>query len=132
VILITDGEETCAGDPAAAILALQRNGVSVRVNIVGFAINDARLARRFEIWAGAGNGRYFDAKDAKGLSKAVAQALAPAFEALDAEGRVLAKGFVGGEPVKLLPGTYTVRIGGSSGPTKSATVQPKLTETVTF
>jgi hypothetical protein len=132
VILITDGEETCGGDPAAAILALQQSGVSVRVNIVGFAVDDKRLAASFKLWAGAGNGRYFDAKDAKGLTKAVSEALAPMFEVLAPDGRVVAKGFVGAGPVKLLPGAYTVRIGGSNGSTKSATVQAKLTKTVTF
>jgi von Willebrand factor type A domain-containing protein len=132
VILITDGEETCGGDPAAAILGLQQKGVGVRVNIVGFAIDDAKLAASFKVWASAGEGRYFDAKDARGLSKAVSQALAPAFEVLAADGRRVTQGFVAAEPVKLPPGTYTVRIGGSNGPTRSATVQPRLTETVTF
>lgn len=33
VVLITDGEETCDGDPAAVIEALQTSGIDARVNI---------------------------------------------------------------------------------------------------
>ena len=47
VILLTDGEETCDGDPAAAIEALGEQGVDVRVNIVGFAIDDEALKDEF-------------------------------------------------------------------------------------
>ena len=69
VIVLTDGEETCGGDPAAAIEKLQQAGVSTRVNIVGFAIDDAELAVTFRHWSEAGNGSYFDAKDAAGLTQ---------------------------------------------------------------
>ena len=75
VILLTDGEETCGGDPAAAIEKLKAAGVTVRVNIVGFAIDDAKLATTFRHWASAGNGMFFDAKDAAGLGKALADSL---------------------------------------------------------
>jgi hypothetical protein len=44
VILITDGEETCDGDPTAAISTLRGKSVDLRVNIVGYAIDDASLA----------------------------------------------------------------------------------------
>lgn len=47
VVLLTDGEETCGGDPAAAIAALTKAGTTVRVNIVGFAIEDPKLAVTF-------------------------------------------------------------------------------------
>ena len=46
VILLTDGEETCGGDAAAAIEKLKKSGVGLRVNIVGFAIDD-RPARGY-------------------------------------------------------------------------------------
>src|SRR5690606_32861851 len=45
VVLVTDGEETCDGDPAEAIRALADSGVDVRVNIAGFAIADPVLAQ---------------------------------------------------------------------------------------
>ncbi|HQY31966.1 MAG TPA: VWA domain-containing protein, partial [Thermomicrobiales bacterium] len=50
VILVTDGEETCDGDPAKAIRDLRAQGVDVQVNIVGFALDDDALRAQFADW----------------------------------------------------------------------------------
>ena len=108
VILLTDGEETCGGDPAAAIEKLKKSGTSVRVNIVGLAIDDAQLAATFRHWADAGSGTYFDAQGAAALNEAMAKAMRPSFEVVDAQGAVVGEGLAGGEPVRVMPGNYTV------------------------
>ncbi len=105
MVLLTDGEETCDGDPAAEIEKLQKAGLGVRVSIVGFAIEEANLALTFRQWAKAGNGAFFEAKDAAGLNNALAQAMRPGFEVVDAKGAVLAEGVAGGEAVSVMPGT---------------------------
>ncbi len=51
VILVTDGQETCGGNPAKAIQKLAASGVDVRVNIVGFAVDDQKVAATFDLWA---------------------------------------------------------------------------------
>ncbi|MBL8264750.1 vWA domain-containing protein [Steroidobacter sp.] len=130
VVLLTDGEETCGGDPAAAIAALNKAGTTVRVNIVGFAIEDPKLAVTFSHWASLGNGSYFDAKDAAGLSNALTQSLRSSFEVVTAQGQVVASGVTGSEAVSVLPGTYTVRIKGQSSRAQSVTIEPKATATV--
>ncbi|WP_159086997.1 VWA domain-containing protein [Loktanella sp. Alg231-35] len=79
IVLVTDGEETCDGDPQAAIAAIRASGFDVRVNIVGFAIDDAALAATFADWARAGGGTYFEARDSAALDAAVDRALTPAF-----------------------------------------------------
>jgi hypothetical protein len=112
IILLTDGEETCGGDPAAAIEKLKKAGATVRVNIVGLAIDDASLAATFKHWADAGSGAYFDAQGAAALNDAMAKAMRPSFEVVDAQGAVVAEGLAGGEPVRVLPGAYTVRLAG--------------------
>ncbi len=128
VILLTDGEETCGGDPAAAIEKLKKSGVGLRVNIVGFAIDDARLAATFRHWADAGGGLFFDARDAAGLDKALSQSIQPAVELVDAQGKVVAQGLAGDAPLKAMPGSYTVRLKGLAG--KGQAVVVKATETV--
>jgi hypothetical protein len=110
VVLVTDGEETCDGDPAAAIAALVASGIAVRVNIVGFAIDDPALQAQFAEWAQLGNGQYIDAGNAEELNAAVAQAVAPTYDVVDGSGTVVASGQVGGEAVSLPPGTYQVVI----------------------
>ncbi len=108
VVLVTDGEETCDGDPAAAIRELAAGGFDVRVNIVGFAIDELMLKEEFEGWARLGGGRYLDAADGAGLRNAVRGAIRPSFEAL-AGGEVVAGGTVDGDAVELPVGEYRVR-----------------------
>ena len=61
IVLVTDGEETCDGDPAAAIAGLRAQGHNLRVSIVGYAIDDDGLRDTFARWAKLGGGEYFDA-----------------------------------------------------------------------
>ncbi|MDY6948385.1 MAG: VWA domain-containing protein [Pseudomonadota bacterium] len=130
VVLLTDGEETCGGDPAAAIAALTKAGTTVRVNIVGFAIEDPKLAVTFSHWASLGNGTYFDAKDAAGLGKALGESLHASFEVVTPQGQVVANGVTGGEAVSVMPGTYNVRIKGQTSRARAVTIEPKATATV--
>lgn len=130
VVLLTDGEETCGGDPAAAIAALTKAGTTVRVNIVGFAIEDPKLAVTFSHWASLGNGSYFDAKDAAGLSNALTQSMRPSFDVVNPQGQVISTGVTGGDAVSVMPGNYSVRIKGQTSRAQSVTIESKATATV--
>jgi hypothetical protein len=132
IVLITDGEETCGGDPAAAIERLRKSGIGTRVSIVGFALEDQTLASTFRRWSDAGGGAFFDAKDAAGLDKALTEAMRPGFEVLNAQGQVLASGVVGGEAVSVPAGSHSVRIKGRTSATKPVVVKPKETVNVAF
>ena len=110
MLLITDGEETCDGDPAEAIESLKEQGIDVRINIIGFAIDDEGLKGEFERWADLGGGRYFDAQDAEELAASVQQALRPKFQVLDATGSVLTSGTAGEDTLSLPVGTYTIKV----------------------
>jgi Mg-chelatase subunit ChlD len=108
VVLISDGEETCGGDPAAAVRAIRAKGIDARVNIVGFGLSDKRLKKAMQGWARLGKGDYFDARDSRQLARAVAAAVSAPYRVLDADGNEVAAGTVGGAPVKVPPGTYSV------------------------
>jgi hypothetical protein len=132
IILVTDGEETCDGDPAAAIEMLKKSGATVRVNIVGFAVDEAAIAATFRRWTDAGNGLYFEAKDAASLKRALSQAVRPAFEVLDPQGQLIASALAGGDPGPVAPGTYSVRLKGQNAASQKITVREKETVTVPF
>jgi hypothetical protein len=132
VILLTDGEETCGGDPAAAIEKLRKACKMVRVNIVGLAIDDAKLAETFKHWADAGGGAYFDAKGATALNDAMAKAMRPTFEVVDAQGAVVADGLAGGDAVRVMPGNYTVRLAGRKSASQAVTVRAKEKASLKF
>jgi len=110
VILVTDGEETCDGDPAKAIRDLKAQGFDVQINIVGFALDDDALRAQFADWAQLGGGAYYDATNATELSQAIAKVAQAPFKVLDSAGNVVATGTVGGDPIDLPPGTYTVDV----------------------
>jgi hypothetical protein len=108
VVLVTDGEETCDGDAATAIAALVDSGIDVRVNIVGFAIDDPLLQETFAEWAALGNGSYFDAANASELNAAIALAVQPSYDIMDANGSLIASSQAGSPPVMVPPGTYQI------------------------
>lgn len=110
VVLVTDGEETCNGDPAQVIRDLRSQGYDVRVNIVGFDVADPALQALFQEWAKLGGGVYINAADAAELGKAVVQAVRPAYRITDASGNVIATGVVGGDPVAVPAGIYAVDV----------------------
>lgn len=132
VVLITDGEETCGGDPAAEIEKLRQSGIGTRVSIVGFALDDPQLASAFRRWSDLGGGAYFDAKDAAGLDRSLTAALRPGFEVVNAQGQVLASGVVGGEAVSVPAGNHSVRIKGRTDGAQAVVVKPKETASVTL
>jgi hypothetical protein len=110
VVLVTDGEETCGGNPQRAIRELVNQGIDVRVNIVGFAVDDEGLKEQFEEWARIGGGRFFAAAGADELGEAIAAALQPPFEVRDTASAVIGSGVVDGDAVRVPPGTYAVEI----------------------
>ena len=113
VVLVTDGEETCGGNPKAAIQALRAGGMDVRVNIVGFAVDEVVLKETFREWARLGNGGYFDAQNGEQLKSALVATLRPSYQLL-AGTKVVASGTVNGDPVEVPAGKYQVRVLGAA------------------
>ncbi|MFZ5657895.1 MAG: VWA domain-containing protein [Pseudomonadota bacterium] len=66
VYLVSDGEETCGGDPAAAARALRESGIAVTVNVIGFGV-DGKAAAQLRPIAAAGGGEYLAADTASAL-----------------------------------------------------------------
>ena len=110
VILLTDGEESCDGDPDAAIEELREKGLDLRLNIVGLAIDDAALKTAFARWAASGGGQYFDTGSGEQLGAALRDAMLPKFQVIDASDTVIATGSAGGKAVDVPVGTYRVRV----------------------
>jgi hypothetical protein len=71
VILLTDGTETCGGDPVAAASALRSAGFPVHV--IGFAIDAGSRAQLDAIAAAGGTGSAIFVDDSAALSAAIAR-----------------------------------------------------------
>lgn len=72
VVLISDGKETCGGDPCAVVRELLEHGVKATVHVVGFDVSPEEREQLMCI-AEAGNGRYFPADNASELNEALAE-----------------------------------------------------------
>ncbi len=76
IVLVTDGEESCGGDPCAVSARLQAQGLFLKPYVVGFALNEKQAALVRCI------GDYFAASDTASLRQAMstimARAIAPA------------------------------------------------------
>ena len=80
IILVSDGIETCGGDPCAVAAALRKSGAGLVAHVVGFDLNDS-ARRQLQCIATNTGGAYFDARDAEGLGKALQQAVETAKDA---------------------------------------------------
>jgi len=107
VILVTDGEESCGGDPAAAAAALRASG-STTIAIVSLGLDEAGLAA-FEALAEEVGATYVDVTSFEELRLALADALRPVYEVYGPGGDLVATGRVG-EAVELPMGVYEVRV----------------------
>jgi Mg-chelatase subunit ChlD len=75
IILVSDGEETCGGDPCALAEALKASDVQVTIHVVGYAV-DQVTQEQLQCIASVSGGTYHDAQDASGLLEALQQAMA--------------------------------------------------------
>ena len=118
-------------NPSGAIVVNNHGNQSFMITPnVGFAIDDPKLATTFRHWAASGSGMFFDAKDAAGLGKAMADSLQPGYEIVDAKGTVVAEGIAGGEPALVPAGNYSVRLRGQRAKAQPVVVKPKETASV--
>jgi hypothetical protein len=133
VILITDGEETCDGDPAQVITSLRDQGLDIQVSIVGFAIDDDALRAEFEQWAKLGGGSYFNADSADELLRSLRTVISGPYRVLDSNGKEAGRGVIGGVEVVLPPGTYRVEtLGASPRVIENVVIEPEEVTEVAF
>jgi len=69
IVLLTDGIETCGGDPRQAAATLRKLGMKVDFYVIGFDLA-ARQVKSIKAIAEAGGGTFLNAKDSDKLEKA--------------------------------------------------------------
>ncbi|MFQ6094235.1 MAG: VWA domain-containing protein, partial [bacterium] len=132
-ILISDGIESCDGDVDAVRTALKDVGLDLQVHIVGFDIKEAEARKQLEAIAKSTGGVYLDAKDSEGLLSSLQQTLKVEYVLLDKSEEIIARGVVGGESVKVLEGTYTLRLFVQPDPLEMrVTIKPDEKTTLTL
>ncbi len=74
VILVSDGIETCGGDPCKAVMEAKDAGINFVMHVVGFDVGDVDVSQ-LECAAQAGGGLYMSAQNASELSEALETAV---------------------------------------------------------
>ncbi len=110
LIVITDGEETCGGDPVKAAQQLKDAGLPIVLNIVGFTLTGKKVEQELTGFAEATGGRYYSAQDGEALGRAVTRAAVTRipYTVFDENGTRVASGFAGPLAEALQPGAYKV------------------------
>ncbi len=132
ILLVSDGMETCGGDPVASALALLETGYKLQINVIGFDIGEMPGAREqlMEI-ARATGGVYYDAQSSEELRVALRLSDQIAYSIYDQEGEKIATGVIGGqgEPGEeaLKPGIYRVVLDTNPTTELNITIEPGQT-----
>lgn len=116
IVLVSDGDETCGGDPVATAAALHTANPRLRVSVIGFNIEQEEWRQRLEDIAESGGGAYFDAANAAQLADALEQAVALAYRVIDSQGNEVYQGRIG-STVTLPPGAYRLEISSNTAMT---------------
>lgn len=72
VILVSDGEESCGGDPAKIACAFRERGLELTVHTVGFDVNEV-ARKQLQSVASCTGGEYRDARNAGELADSLRQ-----------------------------------------------------------
>lgn len=112
LVLVSDGMETCSGNPTRAAAELAKIRYGLTAFVIGFDVGENLAAREQLIQiADALDGDYLDAQDADELSLALSLAAPLAYTVSDADGNVVYSGRLGDAgPGELAAGSYTVVI----------------------
>jgi len=85
IVLVSDGKESCGGDPVAVAEQLKAQGYNIKIYSIGFDV-DAQTREQLEAIALATDGAYYDAKDADQLKQSLEEIKERTFEGYEAAG----------------------------------------------
>jgi Ca-activated chloride channel family protein len=74
IVLVSDGEETCKGDPCSLVRELKASGTRFVMHVIGFDVNE-KEKQQLSCIARAGGGSYFTARNAGELMLAARKAV---------------------------------------------------------
>jgi hypothetical protein len=134
VILITDGEESCKGDPVKAAADLKASGLDIRLSIVGFAIANPKTQQDLAGFAQGTGGLFYAAKDGAALGDALIAATTAKFPytVFDAAGKTVLSSEAGSGNDELPPGDYRVVLKAGTKEIVAPRVKVTLGQTVTL
>ncbi|UCF09727.1 MAG: VWA domain-containing protein [Candidatus Bipolaricaulota bacterium] len=132
IVLLSDGRDTCGGQPAHAARQLIESGLEVVIHVVGFDLaNDPGAREQLEEIAAVGGGVYRSADTSEELRNALRASLEVPYVIYDSTGVEVYRGVLGDQPPELDPGQYRIVISTTPNPIeRTVTVRPGEATTI--
>jgi Mg-chelatase subunit ChlD len=132
ILLISDGIETCGGNPVQAAKDLIGMGYNLKFHIVGFDIDsDVRAQAQLIEIAQSTGGMYVDANSSQELRQALSLVAPFSYTVYDQDGNEVAAGRLGEAGPQLPVGTYRIVIDTTPPITVNADVKEQQTTKIT-
>ncbi len=97
IVLVSDGKETCEGDPCALVRELKEAGLRFVLHVIGFDVTEEER-RQLECMADAGGGTYYTAQTAHAFRAAAREVV----RERPKQGSLLVTALRGGEPFRAM------------------------------
>ncbi len=111
LILVTDGIETCKGDPVKAAQDLVAAGLKMKIHVVGFDIaRYPEAVEQLKKVAEFGQGKFYTAENSQQMSQAPAEAVKVSYSVFDADNKLLYTKPLGTESNELMSGNYRIEV----------------------
>jgi len=132
LVLVTDGIESCGGDPVQAARELSAQGI--KVHLIGFGLGNAadEDTASLQAVADASGGRYVTAGSAEALKEALTQTVATSFSVFKGSTEVANGSLGSGEPLFLPEGDYRVELDSSPPQNVQISLAPRDRMTLTL
>lgn len=112
IVLVSDGEENCGGDPCKVARELKKKGANFYIDVVGLQV-DASSRNQLTCIASAGGGTYYDVSKLSDLSSTLTRTSVRAARGYHEAGRPIEGGIAAGSAVKVTDGQWLDTIGDS-------------------
>ncbi len=132
LVLVTDGIESCGGDPVQAARELREQGIMV--HLIGFGLGNAadEDAASLRAVANASGGQYVAAGSAEELKEALMQTVATAFSVFKGSTEVATGSLGSEEPLFLPEGDYRIELDSSPPQNVQISLAPRDRMTLTL
>lgn len=109
IVLLSDGEPTCAPDPCRVARELRRGGIDLTINVVGLDVSGP-ARRALECVARTGGGTYYDVSDPDELAGSLVSVSVRSLRRFSVEGDPVEGGATEADAPTIVPGQHIDRI----------------------
>lgn len=113
IVLVSDGEATCAPDPCEVAGELAAAGIDLQIDVVGLSVS-GKAREQLQCIAEKGNGSYYDVDSADEITRSLSRVARRAVRPFTVSGRPIRGATSDAEPTPIAEGDWSDRLGPKS------------------